>query len=325
MFSIVVPLYNKKPYVGRCVESILKQSFRDFELIVVDDGSSDGGLLELVNISDPRLILLQQKNAGVGIARNSGIEKAKHEWVAFIDADDVWLENHLEELNKIINSYPDSGLVATSHVEYFDGGKMPVVDNEGSNVYNCDYFQEAIKKIGIVWTSATAVNRSAVNAVGGFKNFRLGEDLELWARLALHYPVAISSKVTAIYYRGTGGLMDTLSIEKDKNINKIQLDKISPSVSLLVDFMNNTKYLSKRNSIVGYINSRIYSSIRGALYCGNVSDTKLYGELLLSPMVLKFRLLKCVLLLPSFVINAMLNFINFMKSLKRSFRNWKFN
>ena len=268
---------------------------------------------------------MEQENAGVGIARNTGIEMAQREWVAFIDADDVWLENHLEELKKIINAYPDSGLVATSHVEYFDGGKMPVVDNEGGNVYDCDYFQEAIKKIGVVWTSATAVNRSAVNAVGGFKNFKLGEDLELWARLALHYPVALSSKVTAIYYRGTGGLMDTLSIKKDVNINKIQLDKISPSVSLLVNFMNNTKYFSKRNSIVGYINSRIYSSIRAELYRGNVYDSKSYGELLLSPMALKFRLLKCVLLLPSVVINMMLNFMKFIKILKRSFRNWKFN
>src|SRR5216684_3247446 len=105
-FSIVIPLYNKHSYIRRAVNSVLAQSFRDFELIVVDDGSSESSHEMLADITDPRMRLIRQDNAGGGAARNRGIEEARAHWIAFLDADDMWLPGHIDELAALIRSHP---------------------------------------------------------------------------------------------------------------------------------------------------------------------------------------------------------------------------
>src|SRR5687767_11003972 len=91
-FSVVVPLYNKRSFIRRAVVSVLSQSFTDFELIVVDDGSTDGSFEEIRDIADPRLRLIHQRNQGEGLARNTGMAAARGVWIAFLDADDMWFD-----------------------------------------------------------------------------------------------------------------------------------------------------------------------------------------------------------------------------------------
>jgi len=93
--SIVIPLYNKAPYVRRALDSIAVQTFADFEAIIVDDGSTDMGAAVVANYSDPRFRLIRQENAGPGAARNAGIAQAQGEFIAFLDSDDEWLPNYL--------------------------------------------------------------------------------------------------------------------------------------------------------------------------------------------------------------------------------------
>src|ERR1035441_8596585 len=94
--SVVIPLYNKAPYVGRALSSVFRQTIQDFECIVVDDGSTDGGGDLVEKMSDPRLRLVRQANGGVSRARNQGINLARHPLIAFLDADDEWLPGFLE-------------------------------------------------------------------------------------------------------------------------------------------------------------------------------------------------------------------------------------
>ena len=90
MISVVIPLYNKEKYIKRAIESVLNQTFQKFEIIVVNDGSTDKSAEIVQNIKDPRIRLINQKNAGVSAARNRGIQEAKYEYIAFLDADDFW-------------------------------------------------------------------------------------------------------------------------------------------------------------------------------------------------------------------------------------------
>jgi len=177
-FSVIIPLYNKRSYIRRAVDSVLSQALTDFELIVVDDGSTDGSVEELNKlIHDSRLRLIKQCNQGVGAARNTGIHNALANWIAFIDADDMWLTNHLCELKELVDRFPESGLVSTRHKMNSTNDDVVLKILRPGNIRRIDYFKEASKNIGIVCSSTAAVRRDVVSVVGGFKAFRAGEDL----------------------------------------------------------------------------------------------------------------------------------------------------
>src|ERR1051325_11534551 len=123
MFSVVVPLWNNRATVRETVASALAQHFADFELIVVDDGSTDGSVETLAGMDDPRLRIVRQANAGPGPARNAGIAAARADWIAFLDADDLWLPDHLAELDRVRTRFPDAGLIGTAYL--MDGAVPP--------------------------------------------------------------------------------------------------------------------------------------------------------------------------------------------------------
>lgn len=282
-FSVVVPLYNKRPYIRRTVDSILNQIFKDFELIVVDDGSTDDSIETLADILDSRLKIIHQDNRGVGAARNTGIAMAIANWIALIDADDIWAPDHLAELARIADRYPDAGLLSTSNIETDFAKQTFVIDHTQSEAIRIiDYFIEASKRIGVVHSSAAAIRRDVFKNLGGFTFARAGEDLEYWARIALHYPVAISSKATSFYFRGTGGVMEQIAAQPVKHLPPLKsLRELSPSVAMICDQAENDPTLWRNASICTYVNSRIFSGIKGALYRGDIAGAKQLKRFLL--------------------------------------------
>ena len=203
LFSVVIPLFNKRVTIASTVASILAQTFLDFELIVIDDGSTDGGAGELTGIDDARLTVIRQNNLGEGPARNRGIEAAKGEWIAFLDADDLWLPWHLDELDRVRRRFPDAGLIGSRWIEADPGAIPDSPPRMSGEIEVVSYFDEVLGA-PLVRSSTAAVRRSAYDDVGGFSNWRTGSDIEYWARLALKWPVARSTAVTAVYRRTTG-------------------------------------------------------------------------------------------------------------------------
>lgn len=206
-FSVVVPLYNKEAYIKRSLESALGQSWSDFEVIVVDDGSTDSGPEVVSCVGDPRVRLVRQKNAGVSAARNRGIEETGGRYVAFLDGDDEWLPDHLAVLEGLIREFPDAGLYATSYWNLWKQGKKParisgVPETPDWEGLLPSYVRSACEGDPPVWMSTVCVPRRVLDEVGLFPvGIRTGEDLDLWLRIALKYPIALSSKRTAMYDR----------------------------------------------------------------------------------------------------------------------------
>lgn len=205
LISVVVPLYNKAEYIRRTLDSVLAQTCRDYECIVVDDGSRDDGPAIVAAEQDPRVRLITQRNAGVSAARNAGVAAAQAPLIAFLDADDEWLPTHLEEAVACHRALP--GLTASfsdfKTVREPSGVLAPlppapaIVD---------DYFAFVLANGGVgMWTSAVVSARAALQAVGGFPVGRaMGEDIDTWCRLALHGRVALIPCGTAVYHTTAG-------------------------------------------------------------------------------------------------------------------------
>lgn len=198
MFSIVIPLYNKELSVKSTIQSVLDQTYQNYEIIVVNDGSNDSSAEVVKNIRDNRIRIVHQENQGVSAARNLGIKEAQSEWIAFLDADDLWLENHLEELKKMITIFPDAKVHATSFI--FSDQRKTFKHLRTESIFEIqNYFEQSLKEY-LIWTSVVAVHRKCFRDIGCFNTqLAIGEDLDLWARLASKYQIIKNSSVTAVY------------------------------------------------------------------------------------------------------------------------------
>ena len=206
-FSIIVPLYNKAPYVKKALDSIVSQSYTDWECIIVDDGSTDNSaaiceeLLSSYTVHHTpytAIRFLKQANSGVAAARNNGVAASKGEYLCFLDADDWWEPEMLEEIDRLIQEYPVAGLYATNYV-YYKPGKTHVALNFDRGYMN--YPEAYLHSDAMpVWTGAACMSRKVFDEMGGFPvGVKLGEDFLLWAKTALQYKVAFCEKPLACY------------------------------------------------------------------------------------------------------------------------------
>src|ERR1044072_4490876 len=158
MFSVVIPVWNKRDTIAAAVASVLAQSCGDFELIVVDDGSTDGSMAGWRAFDDPRLRTVAQANAGPGPARNRGIEEAGHDWIAFLDADDLWLPDHLAELARIRGACPEAGLIGTAYALREHQGHCHLPDEgAGPRIEIVDYFRQMGEGQNLLCASSAAI------------------------------------------------------------------------------------------------------------------------------------------------------------------------
>lgn len=288
LFSVIIPLYNKALYVERALRSVLIQSEQNFEVVVVDDGSTDDGAQKIQSIRDSRIKLVQQDNHGVAVARNVGAYSASGHWLVFLDADDMWGRNHLFEVRRLINAFPDVGMVGTSYREVEEGGDISFLDGSmPGSLRLINYFDEARKHIGVINASNVTINSAVFKESGGFSDYKYGEDLEFWARLALEHPVAISDRATVVYYRSNGGAMENICSDSlpSSGCAPFDLSSVSPSVAMLASKLNDLPPNSKLYiSVAGYINSRIVQGMRSALIRGDVEKVKALRSLFLQPL-----------------------------------------
>ena len=206
LISIVMPLYNKEKEVDRAIRSALSQTVTDFELIVINDGSTDNSLDVVRSCRDERIRIIDQANQGVSAARNRGISEAKADLVAFLDADDEWKPDFLETIMKLVSTFPEASVFATGYtIKQIGIGERSSLIRGLPNLFSegilMDYFAVAAQSDPPLWTSAVAVKKEAITSIGGFPvGVTAGEDLLTWARLAMKYKIAYSIKPVALFW-----------------------------------------------------------------------------------------------------------------------------
>lgn len=208
-FSVIIPLYNKAHFIQKTVESILAQSCQEFEIIIVNDGSTDDSLAVVSKINDPRIRIFTKPNGGVSHARNYGIEKAQYEYIAFLDADDLWLPDYLETQKGMIEQYPQAGISATTYTSVDSQGNKHdrVIDSlsRGEVLLVEDYCKYVVEeKIMQIHTAAICVKKELFSQTGGFRvGVKRGEDLDMWLRLSLISPMVWKNEPKIIYNLAT--------------------------------------------------------------------------------------------------------------------------
>ena len=218
--SVIVPLYNKAPFVRRALDSIAAQTFADFETIVVDDGSTDGGARVVAQYGDARFRLVSQRNAGPGAARNRGVGEAAGEFLAFLDADDEWLPNYLEECVGLLDEFsPDAAAATCGYFEHPPGASR-------AGMWRARGITDGLQRVGAETPPESVVNMlaymspcstvaraDAVRRHGGFyerDRCLYAEDAHLWLKVLLNEPVAFDLRPLVRFHHDASGLSKNL-------------------------------------------------------------------------------------------------------------------
>jgi glycosyltransferase involved in cell wall biosynthesis len=209
--AVVIPTYNCARHLTRAIESVLAQTYRDYQVFVIDDGSTDGTDVIMQQYAD-RITYVQQPNAGAAAARNRGISLSKSRYVAFLDADDVWLPAKLERQMELLNSQPEVGLVCSDFL--MEGVLYTSQNDHPTRALSGHYFEYLLRHC-FIFTSAVVVRRQCLDETGAFnESLKVCEDYNLWLRIASRWPVAAIPEIFVHKYNSLGSLSASSSIEE---------------------------------------------------------------------------------------------------------------
>jgi len=237
--TVVIPAYNAMQFLPETVESVLAQTCSDLELLIVNDGSSDNIVQWANNITDERVKLISQENQGVSAARNTGIMQSNGEYLAFLDADDLWKPTKLEKQIRRFEEYPEAGLVYTwTHL--IDAFGKPINRVLASRLEGNVWKQILVANM-IGNGSSAMVRRSCFETVGLFDPELSGAaDRDMWIRIAVHYPFAVVKEPLTLWRQHTNS-MSKKRQEMVKDLHRT-IDKNFQSVSLDLLYLQNRSY-----------------------------------------------------------------------------------
>jgi glycosyltransferase involved in cell wall biosynthesis len=200
-FSVIIPVYNKEKFVENTLKSVLNQTFSDFEIIIVNDGSTDQSENIVLEFQDPRIRYYTQKNQGVSVARNHGIRLAQSKYITFIDADDFWYSEFLNTMYQTIHRFPKQKVFACAIEIETSKTIFPASYSikKTGDVEIVNYFEASLKE-SVIWTSSVVLHKNVFSKTGFFDaEVKIAEDTDLWIRVGLHYPVVLVWKILARY------------------------------------------------------------------------------------------------------------------------------
>jgi len=266
-FSVIIPTFNRKVSVEVALRSILEQSFKKFELIIIDDGSTDQTKEMIKTYKDRRIYYLYQENHGVAHARNRGLEQARGQFVAFLDSDDRWVPQKLERVFEYIQEYPDIKVFHTEE-KWYKAGKIHNPKKKHQKPTGFVY-TEAIRLCSISISTA-AIHRDVFSSIGNFDEELLAcEDYDFWLRATHKYEIKLIEEYLTLK---DGGRPDQLSAQWGLDRYRIKaLAKMLDSGRL-----NDKEYEATRQELI----KRADVFINGAQKRGRLSEANLYKKLI---------------------------------------------
>ncbi|MGE9291395.1 MAG: glycosyltransferase family 2 protein [Puniceicoccales bacterium] len=206
MISIVIPLYNKAHTIERTIQSVIRQNFKDWEIVIVDDGSTDRSLDKVNTLSiEHNFTIISQENQGVSAARNKGVKESKFDYIAFLDGDDEWDPNYLNKIIETIETAPHAGMICCAgKVRDADGTEhLRLAKKYINKIVEINFFENPHV---FLHTSSTVVKKSAFNQTDGFPvGMKRNEDFALFYSLAFITPVVYCGFPLSIYNGGVAG------------------------------------------------------------------------------------------------------------------------
>lgn len=270
-FSVIIPVFNKESYIERTLKSVYAQTYGNYEVIVVDDGSKDRSL-EVVTayVKDkPNTQVIKQENSGVAVARNNGVANARGQFICFLDSDDWWEETFLEEMDSLISNCPEAGLYGSNYYLVKNGKKRlaPIALPTDFISGYINYCQVYAKRLCMpITSSSVAIPKEVFYSAGQFRSgITLGEDFDLWIRIALRNKVALINKPLANYYQDVPiGERATRRLHDPKthmmwNLNYLEeQERSNPELKVLLDRL-------RASGMYRYYLSREYHDIAVAM------------------------------------------------------------
>lgn len=270
-FSIAIAVYNKEKQIAQTLQSVLAQTYTDFEVVIVNDGSTDNSEQVIKSFNDPRIRYFTQENQGAAAGRNAAIEKCNARYIALLDADDLWHREYLSVIYRLIQKYPEEKVFAVAAaVESYKKILQPkysINNIKPNEVYKVDFFEASCIN-SVLTSSSTVLHRSVLEKTGLYNSaIKSGEDTDLWIRIGMHYPVIFKNSVLVTYRYVHQSLSNTskkvsekadfdsyLNEEQNNPAMKKFLDLNRYSLALLAkrngdtaSFKKNTRYLDLKN------------------------------------------------------------------------------
>ena len=297
-FSVVIPLYNKEKFVSATLESIAMQTFKDYEVIVVNDASTDDSLAVAEKFAHAVSIISHEKNKGLSAARNTGIANANSDLIAFIDADDVWKPDFLEKMHELVQKFPKAGIYASGYEEKYPGLSLSVhknLDFQPDEMNLVDDFFSANLHQPIFWYGSAVVRREVFDLVGNFdEKITYGEDTD--------FNIRAGQKFALAYYNGVGA---SYTMDSENQITRSSLDN-----KVITDFSKYEADADKNPSLKKYLDiNRYILAIEYKLGGNSQKFEKLAGEIDPKSLTKKQR----------FLLNASVKTIKMLRKIKKLF------
>lgn len=276
MFSVIIPLYNKAHTIVTTLSTVLDQTFKEYEIIIVNDGSTDDGVQKIREYSnDTRIKIIEQENQGVSVARNTGVHNAKYNYIAFLDGDDEWLPEYLAKMKHAIELFPASEMFCSAGMGRNVKGvtKNRQIDKYINKVVAFDFFENPHVFLHI---SGTVVSKQLFNRTAGFPiGMRRNEDFAFLYSAALITKPIYSGFPLSIYVGGVQGqatgtsIYDNYDLLKD-TLNRYNLvyENLVKSDSNNMSFIVFMKYELRHFFMINIYNNEFSTNI----YCLNNLD-----------------------------------------------------